>query len=195
MNTFEAPTEVKQPDKVDQPKIPEGVTVDRPKIEDRQRKGGIYIPGIPDTPRDPNLPKIVYPHFINNNKTKLACLLMRPDGMTVLENDIPKDDNHPLYRDIRQQFSMEEIELNTMREISVQAQLQKSQSEFDIEQKRVQRREELWNQKSTFLEMDVVKNTKYKSLKRKLRSATSPHEAQAYGIAILIKETEIDESN
>lgn len=187
MSTFESPA-----DNTQGVKIPEGVVVEQPK---RESRGGIHIPGIPDVPRDPGLPKIIYPHYINNKRDKLACLLMRPDGMTMLESDIPKDMNHPLYRDIKQQFSEEEISLNTMREISVQQQLMKSQEAAATEQKRLQRREELWNQKSTFLDMDVVKNTKYKSLKRKLRSATSPYEAQAYGLAILIKETEVDEAD
>lgn len=188
MSTFEGPTNVIQGEVM----IPEGVKLERP---EPKRPKGITIPGIPDVERDPNLPKIIYPHYTNNKRDKLACLLMRPDGMTMMERDIPKDNNHPLYRDIRQQFSEEEIDLNTLREISVQKQLQKAEEAAMNERRRLERREELWNQKSTFLDMDVVKNTKFKSLKRKLRSATSPLEAQAYGIAILIKESELDEAN
>lgn len=190
MSTFEGPTNNME----SQVKIPEGVEVEQPKRNEKNRRG-LYIPGIPDVPRDPGLPKIIYPHYVNNARTKLACLLMRPDGMTIMESDIPKDNNHPLYRDIRQQFSEEEIDLNTQREITVQRQLIKAQEDVAAEQKRMSQREELWNQKSTFLEMDVVKNTKHKSLKRKLRSATTALEAQAYGIAILIKESDADESN
>ena len=33
---------------------------------------------------------------------------------------------------------------------------------------------------------------RFKTLKRRLRSATSPEEAQAFGIAIIIKEAEKD---
>ena len=40
--------------------------------------------------------------------------------------------------------------------------------------------------------MPAVKNTENKILKRKLRSAVTAEEAQAYGMAILIKEADKD---
>ena len=59
-------------------------------------------------------------------------------------------------------------------------------------QEREGKRAALWNIKSTFLDLPQVKGTEFKTLKRKLRSATSPEEAQAFGIAIIIKEAEKD---
>lgn len=169
-----------------QVKVPEGVSVEAPE----RRRGEFRIPGIPNAHIDPNLPKIVYPHYTNNDRTLLSCVLVRPDGQAMTEQNIPKDNNHPLYRDIRSQFSEEEIEMNTQREVTNQRQIQQAMQDAETEQKRLQTREDLWAQKTTFLDMDLVRNTKYKSLKRKLRSATSPIEAQAYGIAIILKETE-----
>lgn len=179
-------------------KVPEGVKLDPPSQEERQRdrrqgQGGFRIPGIPNYPIDPALPRILYPHYINNAKTQLACMLMRPDGQSMMEGNIPKDDQHPLYRDIRSQFSEEEIELNTQREIQRQSRLNEIFSDKEVEDQRQKKRELLWNQKQTFLSMDVIKNSKNKLLKRKIRAATSPEEAQAYGIALLIKELDSDE--
>ena len=67
------------------------------------------------------------------------------------------------------------------------------------EQKAIKDREnsraKLWEIKSTFMDLPAVKSSDEKILKRKLRSALTPEEAQAYGIAILIKEAEKEDGN
>ena len=70
--------------------------------------------------------------------------------------------------------------------------LKKADEEQQTIQERENRRAALWSIKSTFLDLPQVKGTEFKTLKRKLRSATSPEEAQAFGIAIIIKEAEKD---
>ena len=45
------------------------------------------------------------------------------------------------------------------------------------------------------MDLPAVKNSDEKILKRKLRSSMSPEEAQAYGIAILIKEADKEDGN
>ena len=112
--------------------------------------------------------------------------------MATQEKNIPTDDKHPLYRDIRKQFSEDEIRHNTQRQVHIQEQLKKADEEQRSIREREDRRAALWNIKSTFLDLPQVKGTEFKTLKRKLRSATSPEEAQAFGIAIIIKEAEKD---
>ena len=167
-------------------KIPEGVTVETPKPTELKK-----LP-IPDFSLDPTLPMITNPHYTNNNKTELACVLLRPDGMATQEKNIPADDKHPLYRDIKKQFSEDEIRHNTARQVQIQDKLKKADEEQQTIQERENRRAALWSIKSTFLDLPEVKGTEFKTLKRKLRSATSPEEAQAFGIAIIIKEAEKD---
>lgn len=172
-------------------KLPAGVTLEKPGPEPKRStkdQGGIRIPGIPQVDYDPGLPRIINPHYTNNKKSELSCVLMRPDGQCMVERGIIKDDQNPLWRDIRSQFSDEEIELNTQREVVVRNSLSKAADQVATEQKRLKRREDLWSHKTAYLDMDVVKTTKHKMLKRKLRQATTPEEAQAYGIAIIIKE-------
>ena len=48
----------------------------------------------------------------------------------------------------------------------------------------------MWDTKSKFMEMDMVKNSNEKILKRNLRKATTPYEAMAFGVAILVKESD-----
>ena len=172
-------------------KVPEGMTIDRPiKDEDKPRRSGIDIP---DFKLDASLPTIIYPHYTNNARTELACILVRPDGMSVQEQGIPRDEKHPLYNDIRKQYTEQEIDHNTQREINIQKAKQEDGALKEKEQARDKKRADLWARKSTFLDLPVVRNTKYKSLKRKLRQATNPEEALAYGVAIIVKETDVDE--
>ena len=167
-------------------KIPEGVTVEPPKQEQLKE-----LP-IPELSLDPSLPMITNPHYTNNNKTEMACVLLRPDGMATQEKGIPTDEKHPLYRDIRRQFSEDEIRHNTLRQVKIQSALRDAEKDAKEIQEREERRSALWSIKSTFLDLPQVKGTEFKSLKRKLRSAVSPEEAQAFGLAIIIKEAEKD---
>lgn len=172
-----------------QAKVPEGMSIEKPEKVERPVRSGLNIP---DFSVDAGLPNIYYPHYTNNAKNLLSCLLVRPDGMTIKEDNIPKDDKHPLYRDIKAQYTEQEIDHNTNREIAIQRAKQKD-SELKVkEENREKRRADLWAKKSTFLDMDIVKNTKHKNLKRKLRQATNPEEALAFGVAIIIKESEED---
>ena len=88
------------------------------------------------------------------------------------------------------QFTEEEILTNTNREVQLQVARNKALEESKTTQEREEKRAKLWEVKSEFMEMQVVKNSTEKSLKRNLRKATTWFEALAYGCAILIKEDE-----
>ena len=122
----------------------------------------------------------------------MACVLLRPDGMATQEKGIPTDEKHPLYRDIKKQFSEDELRHNTQRQMQVQNALQDAAKTAQDEKEREDKRAKLWSIKSTFLDLEQVRNTEHKKLKRKLRSAVSPEEAQAFGLAILMKEADKD---
>ena len=166
-------------------KVPAGMTIKKPNPEQNQQPKGLPTK---EFDIDPSLPIIQYPHYTNNAKDELACLLVRPDGMASMERKIPKDTNHPLYTDISIQFTEEEILTNTNREVQLQKANNKAMEEAKQAKEREEKRAKLWEVKSEFMEMEAVKNSTEKSLKRNLRKATSWFEALAYGCAILIKE-------
>jgi len=170
-------------------KVPEGVSVDT-----KPAKRGPTL-DIPKLTLDPTLPTIVNPHYTNNAKTEMACVLLRPDGMATQEKNIPTDEKHPVYRDIKRQFSEAEIEHNTRRQVEIMRSMQDAMEEQKEIEKREKSRSKLWDIKSTFMDLPVVKNSTEKNMKRKLRSALTPEEAQAYGLAILIKEADKEDGN
>lgn len=176
-------------------KVPEGMSIENPEVKkerspQKPQRSGIDIP---EFGLDVTLPTIVFPHYTNNAKDQLSCILVRPDGQSFKEDGIPRDKNHPLYRDIVSQYTEQEIDHNTNREIANQRAKQADAELKETEANREKKRADLWARKSTFLDLDIVRNTKYKSLKRKLRQATNPEEALAYGVAIIVKETPTDE--
>ena len=171
-------------------KVPDGMEIKKPDPEQNRQPQPLKVK---DFSIDPGLPIIQYPHYVNNAKTELSCILVRPDGMATIERQIPKDENHPLYRDIRAQFTEEEILTNTAREVQIQTSRNKAVEEERTKQEREQTRAQLWEVKSKFMDMDVVKNSDQKMLKRNLRKSTSYFEALAYGVSILVKENEKSE--
>ena len=107
-------------------KVPDGMEIKKPDPEQNPQPKPLKVK---DFTLDPGLPIIQYPHYVNNAKTELSCLLVRPDGMATQEQKIPKDENHPLYRDIRNQFTEEEILTNTAREVQIQTSRNKAMEE------------------------------------------------------------------
>ena len=171
-------------------KVPDGMEIKKPDPEQNRQPQPLKVK---DFSIDPGLPIIQYPHYVNNAKTELSCILVRPDGMATIERQIPKDENHPLYRDIRAQFTEEEILTNTAREVQIQTSRNKAMEEAKVQADREQLRAKLWEVKSEFMDMDVVKNSDAKELKRSLRKSSTYFEALAYGCAILIKENDKSE--
>ena len=171
-------------------KVPDGMEIKKPDPEQNRQPQPLKVK---DFSIAPGLPIIQYPHYVNNAKTELSCLLVRPDGMATQEKQIPKDENHPLYRDIRAQFTEEEILTNTAREVQIQTSRNKAMEEAKVQADREQLRAKLWEVKSEFMDMDVVKNSDAKELKRSLRKSSTYFEALAYGCAILIKENDKSE--
>ncbi len=169
-------------------KVPDGMSIQPPKQEQKPQPLRVK-----EFDLDPSLPTIQYPHYTNNNKTELSCLLIRLDVMATVEKNIPNDPNHPLYRDISNPFTEEELLTNTIREMQIQKAKQKADADFKKNADREALRAKLWAVKSEFMDLDVVKNSEEKILKRNLRKSTTYYEALGYGVAILIKESEKSE--
>lgn len=169
-------------------KIPEGVSIEKPVPEPKSNTPKPKSPKVPNFEVDPTLPRIVFPHYTNNDKTELACTLIRPDGSAHMEMNIPKDPNHPLCKDIFVQYDDSEIIHNTNRQIHLNSKANEAAEEAAKHEKQNKQREDIWEMKQTFLGMDVVKQESNKDLRRKIRKSRTVIEAQAYGIACILRE-------
>lgn len=98
--------------------------------------------------------------------------------------------NHPLCKDIFNQYTEEEIAHNTKRQIHLEAKTNQAAKEQEENAKNIKYREDIWEMKQTFLNMDIVKKESNKDLRRKIRKSRTVIEAQAYGIACILREDE-----
>jgi len=162
-------------------KIPDGVTIDKPAPEQPRAMG------IPEFEIDPTLPRIIFPHYTNNDKTELACTLIRPDGQAHMEKGIPADKNHPLFKDIVAQFSEEEIQHNTNRQIRIETKTNEAAKEVEKQAKNSKAREDIWEMKTTMLALGPLKEECNKEFRRAIRKSKTVIEAQAYGIAAILR--------
>lgn len=160
-------------------KAPDGMTIEKP-----EHKKEFSAPSV-----DPNLPQILYPHYINNAHTELKCILKFPDGR-IVEEHVKKGEG-PLAQDIFKFFSEKEVLDNTNKETKRLNALQEQVDRDRTEEMRKKKQKDIWDTKSGLLDLDIIKNTKHKELKRGIRKARTAVEALAYGAAIVIKETEL----
>jgi hypothetical protein len=170
-------------------KLPEGVTIDKPISNKQERPRGFPIP---DFVADPSLPRIIFPHYIDNKRSMLAATLLRPDGSAATESGIPKDPNHPLCADIFAQYTEEEILHNTQRQIQMHASAEKAAGEMEKDQKQNATREALWEAKQAYLAMDIMSIPENKEFRRQVRKSETKLEADAFGIAAVLRAYELN---
>jgi len=167
-------------------KAPEGVSIEKPTPEPETKKVQVDIRRNFNV--DPTLPQIIFPHYTNNSRTLLSCVLVRPDGGSHKEENIPADNKHPLYRDIIAQYSTWEIEQNTDRQAHVQKQGAKTREGQMKEEKNQMQRAQLWEAKQEYLKMPCMQKPEMKEFKREVRKSQTVIRAQAFAIAAILKD-------
>jgi flagellar biosynthesis component FlhA len=88
------------------------------------------------------------------------------------------------------QYTEEEVAHNTSRQVHMHAKTMEAAKEAEEQAKNTKYREDIWEMKQTFLNMDVVKRDTNKDLRRKIRKSRTVIEAQAYGIACILRDDE-----
>ena len=164
-------------------KVPEGVTIEPPKQEKKNHadiRRGFEV--------DPTLPQIVFPHYTNNKKDTLSCILIRPDGSSHKEDNIPADPAHPVFRDIQKQFSKWELDTNTSRQIHQQEQASKNIAAMEKDVADKKQRQDLWEAKQEYLKMPCMQKPEMKVFKREVRKSQTVISAQAFAIAAILKD-------
>jgi len=129
---------------------------------------------------------IVNPHWTNNARTIMAAEFRYEDGRVV--NAVISDTsmNNVDYREVMQQFTEEQIELNTrkrIQEINSENARKREQEEAQAQRKL---QEELFAVKLKIFEIEGIKGSDNRVLKSKIRKAKSDVEAMAYASALLL---------
>lgn len=138
----------------------------------------------------PGAPIIMGPIFLDNKKTRVGAVLRDPHdprGARWVEDKVDADS--PFIRDLCDQWTPDNIEANTQREVRISRINREAEDEERRRRKTVDEREVMYQAKSTALEMPEVieaKSPKAVKLKSKIRKAKTPAQVQAYLSALLL---------
>jgi hypothetical protein len=117
---------------------------------------------------------------------------LRPDGQTHKEENIPADNNHPVYRDIKKQFTEWELDANTSRQIHQQEAAGKNMEAMETDRVHKKQRSDLWEAKQEYLKLPCMLKEENKKYKREIRKSQTIIRAQAFAIAAIVKDFDND---
>jgi len=138
-------------------------------------------------------PDIIYPHYGNDARTKIVGYIRWPDQppsapLSRMEGE--KDTQNKFVHDVFRQYTEEELQTNTKRELNLLDIRRKLRSEHEDNQAKADTRSKLFKFKTEILDTDDVANAPNdpiaKSLKRKIRKATSEAAISAYVAALIL---------
>lgn len=138
-------------------------------------------------------PDIIYPHYGNDARTKIVGFLRWPDQppsapLTRMEGE--KGTQNKFVHDVFRQYTEEDLQANTKRELTLLDMRRKLKAEHDDNRRVSETRAKLFKFKTEILDTEEVANAPNdqisKNLKRKIRKATSESAISAYVAALIL---------
>lgn len=129
--------------------------------------------------------KIVNPHWINNARTVLSAEFHYDDGRKMQATITNIDAGNPDWDQIKAQFTMEEIEQNTLRAMKEQARKNAERKAREEADKIRKQNEILFDAKLQAFEIDAIKNSTDRKTKARIRRAKSLIEIHAFASKII----------
>jgi hypothetical protein len=191
---------------VDEPKLipPEeiGLTVNmkpESELQDSPPSNNQPDPTLKDQAKDKRIlvsvddPDIIFPHYGNDARTKVVGWLRwadQPPTAPLQRMEGEKDTGNKFVHDVFSQYTEEELQRNTKREIEYITLRRKLKREKDDIDDQARRRSRLFKFKTEILDTEEVANAPNtpmaKSLKRKIRKATTEASISAYVAALIL---------
>lgn len=130
--------------------------------------------------------KIVNPHWINNARTILSAEFHYEDGRVMQATISDIESGNKDWDLIKAQFTMDEIEKNTLAAMQKQSREQAEKKAREEADKIRKQNEILFDAKLQAFEVDVIKNSSDRKTKAKIRRAKSLIEINAYATKIIL---------
>jgi len=131
---------------------------------------------------------IVNPHWINNARTILTADFQYEDGRVLTATISETETTNPDLIEIRQKFTDEQLEQNTLRKIKSLADQRAKENDMKEAQALRKTQEELFAAKLKIFEVDAIKTSTNRPLKSKIRKSKSDIEAMAWAVALMLEE-------
>lgn len=141
-----------------------------------------------------SLPKYKNPIWQNKDNRHIVCQILQGNGEYTLchviagpesEGGVNKD-----YDAIITEYGYEELDKRTLQHAEEKVKRIENEKEQAESQSLRHKQEILFNMKLEAFEIDIVKNSENKDLKKLIRKAKSPIEVQAYTTILIQKELE-----
>lgn len=133
--------------------------------------------------------EIIDPRWANEDRNQIICKFKMDDGNIVQAAiSVPEGGNNPDWDEIMEKFGPDVLEQNLQTDL--ENHYKKKEANEERRRQDIERaiKEALFNAKAEAFEIDVVKNSKNKLLKNKIRKASSIMEVTAYTAALVFKE-------
>jgi hypothetical protein len=131
--------------------------------------------------------KILEPVWGDEKKTHVLCKFRYEDGTVVHASVSPHNDN-PDWKEIMEIFGPEYID----RQLNIKHQIVKRNKSKEEEHRKRQEelfmKEQLFRAKSEAFDIEIIKNSKNRDLKNKIRRAKNALEVKIYATALCMKE-------
>lgn len=136
------------------------------------------------------------PYWSNKEKQHVIAEFYFPESGKRMTASIMNDGNNRDYKELLEKFSIEEIDANTKKRFDDRNERIKQ----NIERQKVDRtrmqQEQLFNAKLESFEIDLIKNSKNRDLKSKIRKAKNIMEVTAYTVILIQQEmTKVDQQS
>ena len=132
--------------------------------------------------------KIENPYWANKEKQHIIAEFFYPDTNKRVTASIMNDGSNRDYEEIMRSFSIRQIDANTDRRMEDRNQQIKQNLERQKVDKTRMQQEQLFAAKLDAFELDVVKNSKNRDLKSKIRKSKTFMEVTAYTVMLLMQE-------
>lgn len=133
--------------------------------------------------------EIIDPRWASEDKNQIIAKFKLEDGNIVQAAiSVPEGGSNPDWDEIMEKFGPEVLEENLKKDLEIhykRREAEEEQRKQDIERAM---KEALFNAKAEAFEIDLVKSSKNRTLKNKIRKASTIMEVTAYTTALIMKE-------
>jgi hypothetical protein len=143
-----------------------------------------------EIPPEPPKKEYLNPYWSNKENRHLIVTIKFPNGKTSTASIQDTDGSNPDMKEIMKVYTEEDIDANTQKGLDARNEKIRKHAERKESQKARAKQEALFAIKLEMFEIDTIKNSENKELKRRIRKAKTIPEAQAYCTILLMKELE-----
>ena len=136
-----------------------------------------------------HLPRTIKePYWSNEKKDQVICQFHYESGPMVIAAVSDAENSNPDWKEIMETFTPEEIDKNTKKIIDENKRKIKVNREENKDKREKQSSDSLFNSKLEAFEIDIIKNSKNRKLKSRIRKAKNLTEVIAFSSALISKE-------